>query len=679
MTFDNNLRDALPKSGLSPRRLNDKLQELIPEGAITGSMANTLLFRHNLHGSGVLIGVADTGLDVYHAFFYDSEQAIRYSTLNPNLNHRKVVLYYDYQDRSEYQVGGHGSHICSIIAGQTNISSISQYNGLAFDAKLVFFDITNGAGVTNTPYNLYMSFFPVFYMNNVRIINNSWNYQQKVYNEKCHQIDEYIYDNDDLVVVFSIGNDGESGYNQVPAPALAKNVIAVGATGVTGYGTVEDENYVPYYSSRGPSSGRIKPDLVSAGVAHAAKAFTTTACNNECQDHTDTKVASGTSVAAPSVTASAAIISQYLDSGFYDHPIPKKASMIKAMLLHSTVRLTGSCNRAVCTPFTAWPNPVQGHGRIQLNKVLHFSETTGFDLYLHYDVMTPTAAAVEIPVVLSSAAAFKATLVWTDPPGASSSTFQLVNDLDLTVTFEHSGVVVYPNGKTEADHENNVEIVDLTAQQMQEQFGSTAVRRVVVRVGKTTLTSSQYYSLVLTGDFDHNHLNGQPTTPPPTTPPPTTVPPTTLPPTTPPPTTLPPTTLPPTTLPPTTLPPTTLPPTTLPPTTLPPTTLPPTTLPPTTLPPPTLPPPTTAPKPSIVDWMMENVLTLIVILLLFVIIIMLLVIMIVWMKPCKPKLPIKPKPVPPQPHHPSITDEQARAILSYSINDIEESRKKGWE
>ena len=87
--------------------------------------------------------------------------------------------------------------------------------------------------------------------------------------------------------------------------------------------------------------------------------------------------------------------------------------------------------------------------------------------------------------------------MWTDPPGASSSTFQLVNDLDLTVT----SVVVYPNGcakgdgvrsrKTEADHENNVEIVDLTAQQMQEYFGSTAVRRVVVRVGKTTLTSSQ--------------------------------------------------------------------------------------------------------------------------------------------------------------------------------------------
>lgn len=103
---------------------------------------------------------------------------------------------------------------------------------------------------------------------------------------------------------------------------------------------------------------------------------------------------------------------------------------------------------------------------------------------------------------------------------------------------------------------------------------------------------------------------------------------------------------------------------------------------------------------------MENMLTLIVIVLLFVIIIMLFVIIIVWMnsRPKPPNPGPKPKPNPDepsgievteihstdssQPHHknlpvqvedPSITDEQARAILSYSINDIEESRKKGWE
>lgn len=102
------------------------------------------------------------------------------------------------------------------------------------------------------------------YVNGVRIINNSWNFEGTTYDEKCRQIDEYMlfwrgrvtgsYDNDDLVVVFSIGNAGESGYNTVPSPALAKNAIAVGATGVSGYNTVENEQYVPYYSSRGSSS-----------------------------------------------------------------------------------------------------------------------------------------------------------------------------------------------------------------------------------------------------------------------------------------------------------------------------------------------------------------------------------------------------------------------------------------
>ena len=97
---------------------------------------------------------------------------------------------------------------------------------------------------------------------------------------------------------------------------------------------------------------------------------------------------------------------------------------------------------------------------------------------------------------------------------------------------------------------------------------------------------------------------------------------------------------------------------------------------------------------------MENALTLIVIVLLFVIIIMLFVIIIVWRNPTG-KLPIQPKPEPnpkptpepnpkptpvsretlpvPLPEDPSITNEQALAIFSDSIRDIEESRKKGWE
>ena len=38
-----------------------------------------------------------------------------------------------------------------------------------------------------------------------------------------------MYENDDLVVLFAAGNDGESGYGSVGAPGVAKNVLSIGA------------------------------------------------------------------------------------------------------------------------------------------------------------------------------------------------------------------------------------------------------------------------------------------------------------------------------------------------------------------------------------------------------------------------------------------------------------------
>ena len=45
--------------------------------------------------------------------------------------------------------------------------------------------------------------------------------------------------------------------------------------------------------------------------------------------------------------------------------------------------------------------------------------------------------------------------------------------------------------QTSADHVNNVEIVDMTQQQVETCLGTNPDRRVVVRVGKTTLVSNQ--------------------------------------------------------------------------------------------------------------------------------------------------------------------------------------------
>lgn len=73
-------------------------------------------------------------------------------------------------------------------------------------------------------------------------------------------------------------------------------------------------------------------------------------------------------MATPSVAGAAAILVQYLTEGGYDDSIEIKASLIKAMMIHSSVPLKGYCTRNACKTFTSSPNTVQGHGRVQLNK-----------------------------------------------------------------------------------------------------------------------------------------------------------------------------------------------------------------------------------------------------------------------------------------------------------------------
>ena len=66
-----------------------------------------------------------------------------------------------------------------------------------------------------------------------------------------------------------------------------------------------------------------------------------------------------TSMATPSVAGAAAILVQYLNEGGYDESIEVKASLIKAMLVHSSVTLKGyctpslyvSCQKQVCQGF----------------------------------------------------------------------------------------------------------------------------------------------------------------------------------------------------------------------------------------------------------------------------------------------------------------------------------------
>lgn len=138
--------------------------------------------------------------------------------------------------------------------------------------------------------------------------------------------------------------------------------------------------------------------------------------------------------------------------------MPIKASLIKAMLIHSTTSVAGYCiSRLNCYDFTdpTPPNNVQGFGRIVLEKykqevsltysVLHFPETTGWDLFLQVATLNNTTPIHQYSFHLHSISSFKATLVWTDPVSSTSATNLLVNDLDLLLRVNSTSKIVYPN------------------------------------------------------------------------------------------------------------------------------------------------------------------------------------------------------------------------------------------
>lgn len=58
--------------------------------------------------------------------------------------------------------------------------------------------------------------------------------------------------------------------------------------------------------------------------------------------------------------------------------VPIKASLVKAMLVHSTVPMMGYCayDHRYCEGFHSWPNTFQGHGRVVLKKYILLSDNS---------------------------------------------------------------------------------------------------------------------------------------------------------------------------------------------------------------------------------------------------------------------------------------------------------------
>ena len=229
----------------------------------------------------------------------------------------------------------------------------------------------------------------------------------------------YAYINGQWRLTNTIRNvdGGSDGYDCLSYASVAKNPLVVGAINTipNGY-TTPGSAIMSTFSSWGPTDdGRIKPDLVGAGVSILSSNSTNDASYS---------TASGTSMSSPSVCGSLALVQQFAKEtkGSY-----VKAATLKAIAIH-TANDAGNPG----------PDYAFGWGVLNVPGCIKLIENEN---KLNQIIETNLANGTEykMQVYVSGIENLKATVSWTDPAGAvlplinDNRQSMLVNDLDIRI------------------------------------------------------------------------------------------------------------------------------------------------------------------------------------------------------------------------------------------------------
>lgn len=228
-----------------------------------------------IDGSGVVVGVIDSGIDASHPDLKD-----------------KVIAFKDFTEEgkpSPYDDHGHGTHVAGTIGG----SGLNPKFGVAPAVKMVIAKVFSKSGGAND--STILAAMEWMMSQGVSVVSNSWGGEQETTsldNPYSKMVSAWIGKR--MVPIFAAGNSGPS-VGSMSVPGGLPNAYAVGA--------VNQTDQLASFSSRGPIEwdgvSYNKPDICAPGVkVHSS------------MPNGSYRVSSGTSMATPHVAGVVALIIQ---------------------------------------------------------------------------------------------------------------------------------------------------------------------------------------------------------------------------------------------------------------------------------------------------------------------------------------------------------------------------------
>ena len=455
----------------------------------SGTQGNEIYWNRGLRGDGQIIGIIDEDtLDMNHCCFIDNVNN------TPNPAHRKVV------GLRNSSMSGTGDHHASFVAGiaagdDVNNPGAATNRGNAWAACITYGNQRDLSSAT-----LY-SYLVAAMNDRAAIHSNSWHLEpgHPQYDQTFRDVDRFVWDNEDNLVIGSAGNRNEN----FGPPGTAKNALCVAASErFPNHMNLSDGNPGPTNDIR----PRRKPEIVAPG------------CNiNSAKGGTSCSIRlwapspfCATSWATPAVAAAAAMVRQYFLEGWYPTGTQKSSdsrtpsgALLKATLLNSTVDMTGVDWHG--NALSGYPGNLEGWGRLELNQSLYFAgdmRKLWVQDVRRINGLSSGESATHHVVVATNAAPLKITLVWSDPPALANNDDPVVNNLDLIVRSPGGSQTFlgnhFVNGESSPggapDDRNNVEMV-LINNPMPGDW------RITVRASSVSIPEDQSYALVATGDI----------------------------------------------------------------------------------------------------------------------------------------------------------------------------------